>query len=216
LKTATSRQQEVLDYIVHHNDENGYAPSVREIAGHFSVSLGTVQGHLDALKRKGCLEGCAEKRSRAMRVPSLNCGSGAVSEKQRAGAAAEKTCYIPLVGTVAAGTPLLSEENFDGTVPVARELLKPGRCYFALRVQGESMIGAGILDGDLAVIEQQSTAENGQIVVAVVDEGITLKKFYLQAARRILLKSANPKFGDIYTQDARIAGILSHIIRKYE
>ena len=121
---------------------------------------------------------------------------------------------VPILGTVAAGKPLLSEENLDGYVNLTEPFVRPGKNYFALRVRGQSMINAGILDGDLAIIEQTSTAHNGQIIVAVIDEAITLKRYYKEA-ERVRLQPENPEFKAIYCQDVRIVGILSNIVRTY-
>ena len=121
---------------------------------------------------------------------------------------------VPLLGTIAAGKPLLSEENLDGYVNLTEPFIHPGKSYFALRVRGTSMINAGILEGDLAVIEQCETAIDGQIVVAILDEAITLKRYYKEASR-IRLQPENPDFQPIYTQDVRIAGTLSSIVRTY-
>ena len=121
---------------------------------------------------------------------------------------------VPLLGTVAAGKPLLSEENLDGYVNLTEPFVRPGKNYFALRVRGQSMIEAGILEGDLAVVEQAQTAVDGQIVVAVIDNAITLKRFYKEADR-IRLQPENAAFQPIYSTDVTIVGILSNIVRTY-
>ena len=121
---------------------------------------------------------------------------------------------MPLLGTVAAGKPLLCEENLDGYVNLTEPFVRPGKSYFALRVRGASMINAGILEGDLAVIEQSSIAADGQIVVAVIDDAITLKRYYKETDR-IRLQPENPAFSPIYANEVRIVGILSNIVRTY-
>ena len=121
---------------------------------------------------------------------------------------------VPLLGTVAAGKPLLCEENLDGYVNLTEPFIRPGKSYFALRVRGTSMINAGILEGDLAVIEQANTALDGQIVVAVLDDAITLKRYYKESSR-VRLQPENPEMQPIYCQDVRIVGILSNIVRTY-
>jgi repressor LexA len=199
MKELTDRQAQVWRFVAEFSEKNGWPPSMREIAAFFDIGVGAVQAHLDALKKKGFVS-WSEKQSRTLKISKQEL----VTEVK-----------IPLLGAVAAGKPLLSEENLDGFVPIPPSVLKKNATYFALLVRGESMTGAGILDGDLAVIEQRETAENGQIVVAVVeDERIILKRFYQESAR-IRLKSENPAFRDIFTQNARIAGVLSHIIRRY-
>ena len=121
---------------------------------------------------------------------------------------------VPLLGTVAAGKPLLCEENLDGYINLTEPFIRPGKTYFALRVRGASMIKAGILEGDLAVIEQADTALDGQIVVAVLDDAITLKRYYKESTR-VRLQPENDSMQPIYCQDVRIVGILSNIVRTY-
>lgn len=203
MKEITDRQKQVLTFISEFTDENSFPPTVREISEHFDISLRAVQDHIAALQKKGYLSQC-QKRSRSIKVLSD------LREK-------EKSLYvgkIPLLGTVAAGKPLLSEENLDGYVNLTEPFVRPGKNYFALRVRGLSMVNAGILDGDLAVVEQANTAVDGQIVVAVIDDAITLKRYYKESTR-IRLQPENPDFQAIYCQDVRIVGILSNIVRTY-
>ena len=179
-------------------------PTVREIGDHFDISLRAVQDHIAACQKKGYLSQC-QKRSRSIRVLKNEEG---VSETKAF------TSRIPLLGTVAAGKPLLSEENVDGYVTIAEPFVRPGKTYFALRVRGSSMINAGILEGDLAIIEKADVASEGQIVVAVVDNAITLKRFYREE-NRIRLQPENPDFQPIYTNDAHLAGIMVGLVRTY-
>ena len=203
MKGITDRQQQVLNYIVDYTEENSYPPTVRDISEHFGISLRAVQDHIAALQKKGYLSQ-REKKARSLRVlagakekaPDLFVGK------------------VPLLGTIAAGKPLLCEENLDGYVNLTEPFVRPGKTYFALRVRGESMINAGILDGDLAVVEQSSTAVDGQIIVAVIDNAITLKRYYKEA-ERVRLQPENPAFSAIYCTDVRIVGILSNIVRTY-
>ena len=204
MKNLTNRQKEVLEFIAHFTDENGYPPTVREIGDHFDISLRAVQDHIAACQKKGYLSQC-QKRSRSIRVLKNEEG---VSETKAF------TSRIPLLGTVAAGKPLLSEENADGYVTIAEPFVRPGKTYFALRVRGSSMINAGILEGDLAIIEKADVASEGQIVVAVVDNAITLKRFYREE-NRIRLQPENPDFQPIYTNDAHLAGIMVGLVRTY-
>lgn len=203
MKEITERQKEVLNFISTFTEENSFPPTVREISTHFGISLRAIQDHLTALQKKGYLSE-SNKRSRSIKVLSD------LREK-------ESKLYVgkvPLLGTVAAGKPLLSEENLDGYVNLTEPFVRPGKSYFALRVRGESMINAGILDGDLAVIEQSNTALDGQIIVAVIDDAITLKRYYKES-ERVRLQPENPAFQAIYCQDVRIVGILSNIVRTY-
>lgn len=202
MKQITGRQQEVLDFISNFTKENNYPPTVREIGEYFGISLRAVQDHIAALQKKGYLSQ-TQKRARSLNVISrANLEPHAFVRR------------VPLLGTVAAGKPLLSEENLDGYVNLTEPFVRPGKSYFALRVRGQSMIEAGILEGDLAVIEQAQTAVDGQIVVAVIDNAITLKRFYKEADR-IRLQPENSSFQPIYTTDVTIVGILSNIVRTY-
>ncbi|MCR4578761.1 MAG: transcriptional repressor LexA [Treponema sp.] len=203
MKGITDRQQQVLDYIAAYTEENSYPPTVRDISDHFGISLRAIQDHIAALQKKGYLSQ-REKKARSLRV--------LVGAKEK-----EPELYVgkvPLLGTVAAGKPLLCEENLDGYVNLTEPFVRPGKSYFALRVRGESMINAGILDGDLAVVEQSSSAVDGQIIVAVIDNAITLKRYYKEA-ERVRLQPENPAFSAIYCTDVRIVGILSNIVRTY-
>ena len=202
MKGITDRQKEVLDFISTFTEGSGYPPTVREISEHFEISIRAVQDHIIALQKKGFLSQ-AQKRARSITVLSDNSSRTAPFIGR-----------VPLLGTVAAGKPLLSEENLDGYVNLTEPFVRPGKSYFALRVRGQSMINAGILDGDLAVVEQASTAQDGQIIVAVIDDAITLKRYYKEAGR-IRLQPENPQFQAIYCTDVRIVGILSNIVRTY-
>lgn len=203
MKTLTERQKEVLEFIARFSEENGYPPTVREIGENFGISLRAVQDHIAACQKKGYLSQC-QKRSRSFRVIK---GDNFSESKAF-------VTKVPKLGTIAAGKPLLSEENLDGYVTIAEPFVKPGKTYFALNVRGASMVNAGILEGDLAIIEQTEMAAEGQIVVAVVDNAITLKRFYKEQDR-IRLQPENPDFQPIYTSDVKIAGIMVGLVRTY-
>ena len=202
MKELTKRQKEVLSFIANHINKHSYPPTIREIAEHFSVSVKGAYDHVAALKRKNCLKQDGN-RSRTMALTESK-----EDEESRL------LAKIPIVGTVAAGVPILSEENWEGTLTLHKPSLKKNRIYFAVKVRGDSMKGAGIMDGDMAVIEKQSDAANGEIVVAVVDEAVTLKRFYKENSR-IKLQAENPDYKPIYCQDVRILGRLAQIIRQY-
>lgn len=201
MKRITNRQQEVLSFISNFTEENSYPPTIREMRDHFNISTRAVQDHIAALQKKGYLAQ-NQNSARSLKVIVNEMDSRPFINS------------VPLLGTVAAGRPLLSEENLDGYVTLAEPFIKPGKNYFALRVRGASMRDVGILEGDLAVVEQSSTAIDGQIVVAVIDDAITLKRYFKEAAR-IRLQPENPDFQAIYCQDVRIVGILSGIVRTY-
>jgi repressor LexA len=200
MKAITKRQQEVLDFIKAYIEGNRYPPTIREISDNFGISVKGAYDHVKAIERKGYIS-LNTHRSRTIEV--LDNG-----EPQE-----EPVVSVPLLGNVAAGKPLFAEENYDGSVPVPQQLIGKGS-HFALHVRGDSMSGAGIMDGDVAIFRQQPTAENGDIVVATVDDAVTLKRFYRET-NRVKLKAENPKYPPIYTQDVRVLGKLAHIIRSY-
>ena len=203
MKQITERQKEILNFISDYHAEDSYPPTVREIGDHFGVSIRAVQDHITALQKKGFITQ-TQKKSRSIKV--------LVDERQKdQGMFMEK---VPLIGTIAAGKPLLCEENYEGYVTLTEPFIRPGKNYFALHVRGQSMINAGILEGDLAIIEQTSTATDGQIVVAVIDDAITLKRYFKEPSR-IRLQPENPAFHPIYCQDVRIVGILTNLVRTY-
>ncbi|MBR5965712.1 MAG: transcriptional repressor LexA [Treponema sp.] len=203
MKQITQVQKDVLNYIADFIDENAFPPTVREISDHFGKSIRAVQDNLVALQKKGFIT-LAQKKSRSIRI--------LVDERQK-----EPKIFVdkvPLVGTIAAGKPLLSEENLEGYVTLTEPFIRPGKSYFALRVRGQSMINAGILEGDLAIVEQGTEAFDGQIVVAVLDDAITLKRYYKEQ-NRIRLQPENPAFNPIYCTDVRIVGTLANLVRTY-
>jgi len=202
MKELTKRQKEVLSFIANHINKHSYPPTIRDIAEHFSISVKGAYDHVAALKRKNCLKQDGN-RSRTMALTETK-----EDDEYKLFA------KIPVVGTVAAGVPILSEENREGTLTLYKPSLKRNRAYFAVKVRGDSMQGAGIMDGDMAIIEKQNVAVNGEIVVAVVDEAVTLKRFF-QENSRIRLQAENPDYKPIYCQDARILGRLAQIIRHY-
>lgn len=201
MNELTDRQKEVLGYIETFIDENPYPPTIREIASHFSMSVKGAYDHLKALERKGRLR-AGGGRSRKIEL----IGRSARNARQA-------TVELPLLGSVAAGKPIFAEENYESTIHVPEAMVGQSRC-FALRVRGDSMINAGILDGDLAVIEQRQLAEDGEIVVAAIEDSVTLKRFYKEKAR-VRLEPENPAYSPIFTQDARILGRLRGIVRTY-
>lgn len=199
MKSLTLRQQEVLDFIADFIEEHAYPPTIREIADSFSISVKGAYDHVKALEKKGKLR-LGENRSRALEII-------------RPERAERSVVQLPLLGVVAAGKPVFAEENFSGSVPVPADMVRSSSC-FALTVRGDSMKDAGIFNGDIAVIEERQSAENGEIVVAMIDDAVTLKRFYREN-NRVKLVAENPAYSPIYTQDVKILGRLKGIIRKY-
>ena len=178
----TERQQAILDFINEHVTENGFPPSVREIGSHFGIYPATVQDHISALERKGCLQ----KKKFQSRTLSVSAGSRRRPDADRPD--------IPIVGRVAAGTPLLAQENIEDVIQLPRDWAPAGA--FLLKVQGNSMEGAHILDGDYVLVHPQQTAANGEIVVALIGDEATVKRYY-RTGRGITLKAENPRFDPI-------------------
>jgi len=200
MKGMTKRQEEVLEFLKSFYKNHKFPPTIREVSSFFSISVKGAYDHVKALEKKGIIR-CDLNRSRAIEILELE------EELE------SESFTIPLLGSVAAGKPLFAEENFDRNISLPMDMLRKGK-QFALRVSGESMIGAGILHGDTAVFVQQSVAENGDIVVAAVDEAITLKRFFREK-NRIKLQAENPDFNPIYSQNVRIIGKLVGVIRNY-
>ena len=199
MKELTERQKEVLDFIEGYIRDRPYPPTIREIAENFGISVKGAYDHVKALEKKGCIRAGAN-RSRTIELVGRATGRG-------------PTVEVPVLGTVAAGKPIFADENFESSIHVPAGMAGGARC-FALRVRGDSMINAGILDGDMAVIEQRQEADNGDIVVAMLEDSVTLKRFYREKGR-VKLAAENPGFASIYTQDVRILGKLRGIVRTY-
>jgi repressor LexA len=177
--TLTERQQEVLDFIHNYAESNGFPPSIREIGSHFGIYPATVQDHISALERKGFLR---KKRFQSRTL--------AVSDSSRR----PSNEGIPIVGRVAAGVPLLASENIEDTVHLPKDWAPAGA--FLLKVAGDSMVGAHILDGDYVLVHPQENATNGEIVVALIGEEATVKRFY-KTKNSVSLRAENPKFDPI-------------------
>ena len=198
----TQKQQEVLDFIQNYFSKQGMAPSVREIAEALGKSAQAIQQHIESLRAKGHLQHQPSKSRSNVPIQSQIYTSEHVNE-------------VPIVGRVQAGLPVLAEENLEGTLPLPRDWTRNDK-VFLLRVRGDSMKDAHILPGDLALIRQQQSAENGEIVVARLNESdATLKRFY-RRANRVVLKAENPKYDPIETtgDGVEVIGKVIGIYRK--
>lgn len=211
----TDRQREILDFIQAFHGENDYFPSLREIAGHFKVSIGTVQTHLDYLKRKGALD-WDKGKPRALRVGAPYKQSESKALGERIQEWMDDFVKVPLLGAVSAGPGLLAEENIEDTFTLPRNFLRYHNGeVFGLRVKGDSMIGAGILEGDLVMVRQQRTALEGEIVVALLGEEATVK-YYRKREDGIYLISANPAYPPRKVgEDFSILGKVVSLLRQY-
>lgn len=190
---TSNKSEMILDYVNQFAQENGYAPSIREIGAAVGLrSTASVSYHLRQLQEKGLLQAPGEKG------------------RKRAIATGVRPGQIPVIGLVTAGIPILAVENQEGTIPWEGD---PG--CFALRVRGESMINAGILSGDLVVVRPQSTALDGQIVVARIGDEATVKRLSRRNGQVWLLPE-NPDFEPIDGSEAELIGLVKAVIRMYE
>jgi len=206
----TPKQKQLLEFITEFREKNGYAPSQHEIARHFGFkSLGTVQNYLVRLERHGLLRKTWNARRSAEPLEHsqpLHSNTFQASE----------SVPLPLVGRVAAGRPIEAVQANE-TIEVPSSMLKKRAEHFVLKVKGDSMIDQGILDGDYAVIRKQATAENGQTVVALINNEATIKKIFMKKhAATVELHAANPNYKPIIVQadeTFKIEGILAGVIR---
>lgn len=189
---TTDKREKILEFVTGFIRENHYAPSVREICAAVGLqSTATVHYHLNALREEGLIQ-MNEMKKRTITLPD-----------------AQRPDRIPVVGVVTAGIPILAVENIESYIPWEGE---PG--CFALRVRGDSMINAGILDGDKVVVRPQSTAENGEIVVALLDDSATVKRLK-RSGSDVWLMPENPAYSPIDGREAQILGKVRAVIRVY-
>ncbi|MDO9556937.1 MAG: transcriptional repressor LexA [Coriobacteriia bacterium] len=202
-RELTRRQQEILDFIRSEIHRRGFPPSVREIGEAVGLSSSsTVHSHLAALEKKGFIRRDPSK-PRALEVLDYRDNDRAVDY----GAVQA----VPVVGEVAAGSPILAAENIESTMSLPTEMAGEGT--FILRIKGESMIEAGILDGDFVVVRQQSSAMNGEIVVAMIDDSATVKRFFKEADR-VRLQPENASMEPIYSRDVTVLGKVVALFRR--
>lgn len=208
-REMTKRQQQILDFIRSELNLRGYPPSVREIGEAVGLSSSsTVHSHLAALEAKGFIRRDPTK-PRALEVLDFRDTESGIDVGQ--------VRAVPVVGQVAAGQPILAAENIEATLPLPVELV--GDSTFILRVKGQSMVDAGILDGDFVVVRQQPTATDGDIVVAMVDvdssgEPEATVKRYFREADRIRLQPENAAMDPIYSRDVTVLGKVVALFRR--
>lgn len=205
-KELTERQREILDFINLFRNENGYPPTLREIGRNFGmVSTFGVKRHLDALVKKGYLT-VESNSSRAISI--LPCEE---TELNKVINMENYFSEIPIIGRVAAGVPIAAIENHEGSLVVSPEMLKNEKDCFALRVKGESMINAGIFDGDLVIVSTQGKANNNDIVVAMLDSEATVKRFS-HKNNKIQLLPENDSFLPIDVNNREDFSIIGKVI----
>ncbi|MGI6215997.1 MAG: transcriptional repressor LexA [Coriobacteriales bacterium] len=216
----TDRQRQILDYIRVYTRDNGYPPSVRDIGDAIGLkSSSSVHSHLTALEKKGYISRSSSS-ARAITVnvekleqmyPDEAVNADSVLPEEEIDEVYRNVVPLPLVGRVAAGTPILAEQNIEETLGLPKQIVGD-KNSFLLTVSGESMIDAGILDGDIVVVEEQNTARNGEIVVAMIDGEATVKTFYKEE-NRVRLQPQNPTMDPIYATDVTILGKVTALFR---
>lgn len=199
----SKQQYKILEFIKCEVKDKGYPPSVREICLAVGLkSTSTVHGHLRRLEKKGYIRRDSTK-PRAIEL--LDSAGELIPE-------ANNIVHIPIIGKVTAGEPILAVENYEDTYPVPLDFVDSGK-YFMLKISGDSMINAGILDKDFVLVKQQSAANNGDIVVALIDESATVKRFYRENSH-VRLQPENPTMDPILVRDVKILGLVKGVFRK--
>lgn len=193
-RAITPKQKHVLDFITEYTKHNGYAPSLVEIGNKLSLAISTVHQHVMALKTKGYLK---KEENQPRGVSLLE--------------ATPETAEIPLLGIIAAGSPIEPIENPE-PIKVPKSLVSKHGDFYALKVQGDSMIDDGIWDGDVVVVRHQQTADNGDTVVAITENGATLKRYRNQNGQ-IYLEPRNQRLENIYPKSLEIRGKFVGLIR---
>ncbi|MDR2579847.1 MAG: transcriptional repressor LexA [Fibromonadaceae bacterium] len=208
MKQPTKRQHEIFSFLQKFISLRKYPPTIREIGEGLGIkSTNGVRDALKGLERKGLIK---KSSNQARGIELLECKE-LVRRKPR-----ESTLSVPVIGRIAAGTPILAEENIEETLTIDKSMFPKSSEIFALRVYGDSMVGDGILDGDVAIIRSQKNAERGEIIAAVIDGDATLKHYYPER-NRIELRASNPSYLPIIVSEGmgfEIAGILAGVIRK--
>ena len=177
-KELTARRRAILAYLIEHIQELGYPPTIAELGAHFGIaSTNGVNDHLVALEKRGYIE--RSSKARGIRI----------TEKAAVNLYRNQASTVPLVGRVAAGAPILADQNITDHIPVSADIAK--RNAYALRVRGDSMIEAGIFDGDLLIVDQERTPRKRDIVVALVEEEEATVKYYFPGSDSVELRPAN-------------------------
>ncbi len=202
MNELSAKQKQILEYMKQEVREKGYPPSVREICEAVGLkSTSTVHGHLSRLEKKGLIRRDPTK-PRAIEILDEDY---ALPEKE--------LVQVPIIGNITAGSPILAVENIEDTFPIPLEYVHNDK-VFMLKVRGESMIGAGIFDKDLILVRQQNTANNGDIVVALIEDYATVKTFYKEKDF-VRLQPENPSMTPIMVRDVTILGKVIGLFRKF-
>lgn len=211
LESLSPRQREIYSFIVEEINKKGYPPSVREIGKAVGLkSPASVHNHLKTLER---LDFIRRDPSKPRAIEILN------KEKKKEDFEDnfdKEMIHVPIVGRVTAGIPILAEENIEDYFPVPTSFIKVrGKKLFMLEIDGESMINAGIEDGDYVIAQQQKTANNGEIVIALIDNRATVKRFY-KRKDYVELKPENPNYDPILVKNVKLMGKVVGLFRNFE
>ncbi|MGI6097452.1 MAG: transcriptional repressor LexA [Dethiobacteria bacterium] len=208
MKDLTRRQKEVLEFIRSEVREKNYPPSVREICKALGLSSSsTAHAHLSSLENKGYIR---RDPTKPRAIELLHRSYEADEKYNQFG----KSIFIPIVGQVTAGEPIFAEENIEDYFPLPADMAGEEEKTFILRVKGDSMIDAGILDSDFVIVRQQETAQNGDIVVALLGEEATVKRFYREKDH-VRLQPENSLYEPILTRDLKILGKVIGVFRRF-
>lgn len=219
--TLTRRQQEILEFIQEYLDDNGYPPTVRDIGGAVGLtSSSTVHAHLANLEKAGAIRRDPTK-PRALEILGDKAGTAVSATKRAAGrigdAISDATSGLPLIGQVAAGGPIVAEQNIEEYIDVPR-IAGGDSADFVLSVRGDSMEKAGILDGDFVVVKSAQTARDGEIVVALIEDSEATLKYFRREGAMVRLDPANRSYDPqrYAPQQVRIQGRLAGLLRRYD
>jgi repressor LexA len=201
----TKKQKKILKYIEKFLSENSYPPTLKEIADKFGITIGTVQDHIFALNKKGYLE---RKKDKARGFKLIKNSEGIESHKSK-----KDVHLIPLYGNVAAGEPIFANDNIEGYITLEKN--KRGhKIHFALKVKGHSMKDSGIYDGDIVIVRKQDSADDGEVVIALLDDEATVKT--LRGSRiNAYLEASNAKYKSIINKPFKIIGKVIELRRDY-
>lgn len=200
------RQREILDFVTQYIQRNGYSPTLQEIAKSLGVSsLATVHEHLETMEHKGII------KRKGGSVRGIEIANQAMADKTNTPGSIE----LPIMGFIAAGQPIEPYTDPNATLNIPPTMVSAKKRSFVLQVKGDSMIEAGILDRDYVVIEQADNARDGEVVVALLDNGFATLKRYYKEATRVRLEPANSTMSPIFTSKVRIQGKAVGVIRSY-
>jgi repressor LexA len=199
-KSLTAKQQKILEFVVNYVKETGYPPAIRDISNHFEMSSKGAYDHLVAIEKKGYIR----------RDPTKPRAIELLDFIQRE--TSDPVINIPVLGRVAAGEPLLATENIERVISISSDMIRT-EDPFALKVKGDSMINAGIMEDDYVIVKQQQTAEQGDIVVALIGDEATVKRFYKETDH-IRLQPENQTMNPIIVKDVAILGKVIGLFRE--